>query len=102
MLGDFCFVFVCPTQMLAYARAEVPTPALALARKSYEVDHGGSGDPALLPIVALDAACDRDQAANAAFLAQTAEHRTRGAHVTLSEEKVGVFARPEQSMLRYL
>jgi hypothetical protein len=96
------FVFGVPTQMLAYARAEVPAPALALARKSYEVDHGNSSDPALLPVVALDAACDRDQVANAAFLAQVAEHRARGTHVTLSEEKVGVFARPEQSVLRYL
>jgi hypothetical protein len=83
-------------QMLAYARAEVPAPAIALARKSYELNLSSSNsstsssDPALLPPVAVDAACDRDQAANAAFLAQHAEHRTRGTHLSLSEEKVSV------------
>jgi hypothetical protein len=85
-------------QMLAYARAEVSAPAIALARKSYELNlsssnsssSSSSSDPALLPPIAVDAACDRDQAANAAFLAQHAEHRTRGTHLSLSEEKVGV------------
>lgn len=88
--------------MLAYSRAEVPAPAIALARKSYELNVGNaisgigsssssSSDSALLPLVAVDAACDRDQAANAAFLAQVAEHRSRGAHLALSEEKVGCF-----------